>query len=162
MIILVVVIAVLALCFGGVLIFGAPYLPTLSPQVKAALELADLKSGQTLIELGSGDGKVLIAAAEQGIKAIGYELNPLLVIISWARTRRYRSLVSVKWRNFWGTTLPESDAVFVFLLDRFMERLDHKLEDSAHKPIKLISFAFRVPGKAIDQEKHGVYLYLYD
>lgn len=152
----------IALCFGGVLIFGAPYLPTLSPQVAAALELVDLRSGQTLVELGSGDGKVLIAAAEQGVRVIGYELNPILVIISWVRTRRYRKLVSIKWRNFWNVSLPESEAVFVFLLDRFMEKLDAKLIASEHKPLKLVSFAFKVPGKPITQEKHGVYLYLYE
>jgi ribosomal protein L11 methylase PrmA len=67
-------------CFGFVLIFGAPYLPTLDKPMKAALELAELKPGQTLLELGCGDGKVLIAAAKQGVHATGFELNPLLVI----------------------------------------------------------------------------------
>lgn len=75
---LVLAIAVLILCFGGVLLFGAPYLPTLTPQVQAALELCKLQSGDTLLELGCGDGKVLIAAAERGATVIGYELNPLL------------------------------------------------------------------------------------
>lgn len=65
--------------FGFVILFGAPYLPTLKPQIKIALDMLDLQPGQTLIEIGSGDGRVLKAAAERGWNAVGYELNPVLV-----------------------------------------------------------------------------------
>jgi hypothetical protein len=86
--ILIAFLAVVFICFAGVILFGAPYLPTLKPQIHAALELANLRPGQTLIELGCGDGRVLIAAAHTGIKSIGYELNPLLALIAWIRTIR--------------------------------------------------------------------------
>src|SRR5688572_25475247 len=99
-------VGLLAVCFAGVLLFGAPYLPTLRPQVKAALELAELRKGETLLELGCGDGKVLIAAARQGIKAVGYELNPLLALLAWLRTRRYGGNVKVVWGNFWREDWP--------------------------------------------------------
>jgi hypothetical protein len=42
--------------FGFVILFGAPYLPTLKPQTNAALDLLDLKPGQTLLELGLWPG----------------------------------------------------------------------------------------------------------
>jgi SAM-dependent methyltransferase len=148
-------------CFAGVLLVGAPYLPTLSPQVKAALTLADLKPGQTLLELGCGDGKVLLAAAKQGNKAIGYELNPIVAAIAWLRTRRYRQLVQVKCANFWNVDWPPADAIFVFLLPRFMQRLDVKVASYNTTKIKLVSFAFKIPGKKIDQEIDNVYLYKY-
>jgi ribosomal protein L11 methylase PrmA len=73
------VFAVLVILFGFVVAFGAPYLPTLRPQITMALDMLDLKKGQTLLELGSGDGRVMMAAAERGWNVIGYELNPLLV-----------------------------------------------------------------------------------
>jgi 16S rRNA A1518/A1519 N6-dimethyltransferase RsmA/KsgA/DIM1 with predicted DNA glycosylase/AP lyase activity len=111
-----VVLGIIILLFGFVVFFGAPYLPTLNPQVKTALNLADLKKGQHLLELGCGDGKVLIAAAKQGIRVTGYELNPILVFICWLRTLRYRKLVRVVWGNFWQVSLPKADAIFVFLL----------------------------------------------
>src|SRR3982751_238116 len=102
MIWLVVATVVIIVCFAGVLLFGAPYLPTLKPQIQTALKLADLKSGQTLLELGCGDGKVLIAAAQRGLHVVGYELNPLLFLVAWLRTRRYRKQVRVVWGNFWS------------------------------------------------------------
>ena len=149
------------ICFGGVLLFGAPYLPTLAPQAKVALELADLQAGQTLLELGSGDGKILLTAAQQGIRVVGYELNPLLVVLSWLRTRKYRQLVTIIWGDFWHKPWPEAEAIFVFLLPKYMKKLDTKIIQYPHKPVKLVSFAFTIPEKRPSQQKAGIYLYKY-
>ncbi len=154
------VLAVLA-CFAGVLFFGAPYLPTLNPQVVAALKLADLKPGETLLELGCGDGKVLLAAAKRGYYAVGYELNPLLALIAWLRTRRYRTQVQVIWGDFWQKPWAEASAIFVFLLPRYMGKLHKKCIQYNHKPVKLVSFAFQIPDVKATKESKGVFLYRY-
>jgi hypothetical protein len=154
--------AVLTICFAGVLLVGAPYLPTLGPQVRAALKLADLKPGDTLLELGCGDGRVLIAAARQGLNVVGYELNPLLAVLAWLRTRRYRRRVRVIWGDFWRKPWPPAEAIFTFLLPRYMPKLNKKVMQYSDKPVKLISFAFTIPGKKKVAEKNGVYLYKYD
>lgn len=152
---------VVAACFASVVFFGAPYLPTLAPQVKTALELGGLSEGQTLIELGCGDGKVLVAAAERGAKAVGYELNPLLVLVAWWRTRRYGKRVRVVWGNFWWARWPEADVIFTFLLPRYMSKLHKKCIQYDHKPVKLVSFAFEIPGKRPVRRKDSVFLYSY-
>lgn len=152
---------VILFCFGGVLIFGAPYLPTMKPQVDAALKLANLKPGDTILELGSGDGKVLIAAAKKGINSVGYELNPLLVVLSWLRTRKYRKNVKIIWGNFFTKEWPNHQAIFTFLLPRLMLKLDKKVIQSKHKPVKLVSFAFEIPNRKPIKIDQGVYLYLY-
>lgn len=158
MIFVFVVLLLLVLAFGGVLLRGAPYVPTLDAQARAALELLDLKPGQTLLELGSGDGKVLIVAAQAGLNIVGVELNPFLVAVSWLRTRRYRKQVRIIWGDFWRVTWPECDGVFAFLLDRFMPKLDKRMQ-KVQKP--LVSFAFKIPGRKTDAERSGVYLYKY-
>ena len=155
------VLLLLIACFGFVLAFGPPYLPTLSKSVKAALELADLKPGQSLLELGCGDGKVLIAAAQQGVRAVGFELNPLLVIFCKLRCWRYRQLVEVRWANFWTQQWPVTDVIFVFGLPRIMKKLDKKIVQDCVKPVKLVSFAFPVPDKKPLRTEAGVYLYAY-
>lgn len=159
MIYIFIIIFILVLAFGGVLLRGAPYVPTLEAQGKTALELLDLKPGQILLELGSGDGKVLLLAARAGLNVVGIELNPFLVIISRFRTRRYRRQVKIVWGDFWRVEWPECDGVFSFLLDRFMSRLDGCMKD-AGKP--LASFAFKIPNRQADVEKNGVFLYRYD
>jgi len=151
-------IAVIAVAFGGVLLRGAPYLPTLHKQGVSALELLSLKPGQTLLELGSGDGKVLVLAARAGLNVVGVELNPFLVAVSWLRTLRYRKQVRIIWGDFWRVQWPECDGVFTFLLDRFMPRLDSRMQQ-LRKP--LVSFAFQVPGRKADAQQDGVYLYRY-
>lgn len=159
--VLLVVAIVLIVCFAGVLLFGAPYLPTLSPQVESALKLAELKPNQTMLELGCGDGRVLIAAAKKGINVIGYEINPILALIAWVRTRRYGSQVKVVYGNFWHKEWPLTDVIFVFLLDRYMKKLDKICVQYPHKPLKLVSFAFKVPGRKIDKGENGVFMYVY-
>lgn len=156
-----IIVSILLLCFGGVLLAGAPYLPTLSPQVQTALQLAQLKKGQTLLELGCGDGKVVIAAARQGAYVIGYELNPLLAAVAWLRTRRYRRQVRIIWGNFWHKSWPPADTIFVFLLPKYMKKLDKKVIQYKHKPVKLVSCAFVIPDRPPADAKNGVYLYLY-
>lgn len=149
------------ICFGGVLLFGAPYLPTLTPQVATALKLANLQPGETLLELGCGDGKVVIAAAKQGIQVVGYELNPILAAIAWLRTRRYKKHVRIIWGDFWKQTWPPADAIFTFLLPRYMEKLDAHMSAYQHKPVVLVSFAFAVPRRKPAVEKAGLFVYRY-
>ncbi len=153
--------AILFVCFMFVIAFGAPFLPTLKPQVPIALDLADLKPGQTLLELGSGDGRILAEAARRGLTAIGYELNPLLVAYSWLLTRKYRKKVKIIWGNYWRKPLPPANGIFVFLLQPYMQKLDKKITQDFDKPVKLVSFAFTVPGKKPVATKSGLFLYRY-
>lgn len=147
--------------FAFVLLFGAPYLPTQKAQAQAALDLMDLKPGQTLYELGCGDGRVLKQAAERGIHGIGYELNPLVALIARIHTWKYRKTVHIICGNFWKADLSKADAIFVFLLDRFMLKLDQKVDKEVKKPTKVASFAFKIPNKKIVRTKDGIYLYQY-
>lgn len=140
---------------------GAPYLPSRQTAIARAFALLDLKPGQTIIDLGSGSGTVLVAAAQRGIGSIGYELNPVLWLWSWLRTRKYGRLVSVKLGNYWKKQLPATDAIYVFLIDRYMLKLDQKLKAEVKTPTWLISFVFKVPGKKPVIAETGLYLYRY-
>ncbi len=156
-----IIFAVLFVCFVFVVAFGAPFLPTLKPQVTTAMNLIDLKQGETLLELGSGDGRVLIEAAKRGNFAIGIELNPILVIYSRFATFRYRKNIKIIWGNFWTMSLPEADGIFVFLLNKYMKKLDQKITKESKRPVKLVSFAFGIPERHPTKTKKGLYLYTY-
>src|SRR5947209_2073842 len=120
MILIFILIGLLLAGFGGVLLVGAPYLPTLTPHVETALDLIELQTGETLLELGCGDGKVLIAAAKRGLNVVGYELNPWMYLIARLRTWHYRRQVRVIWGDFWSKPWPEAEGIFIFLLQRHM------------------------------------------
>lgn len=153
--------AIIVILFGLVVFFGPPYLPTLSKQVETALDMLDLKPSETLLELGSGDGRVMLAAARRGLNVIGIEANPILVLTSIVVTWRYRKQVRIIWGSYWGPQWPRADGIFTFMLGRYMERLDHRVELWHSKPIKLASFAFTIPDKEPVDKQAGVYLYEY-
>jgi 16S rRNA A1518/A1519 N6-dimethyltransferase RsmA/KsgA/DIM1 with predicted DNA glycosylase/AP lyase activity len=153
---------ILVLLFGFVLLFGAPYVPTLKPQTEQALDLLNLKPGQTLLELGSGDGRVMRAAAKRGLQVVGYELNPLLVLVSLVVTWKYRQQVRVVWGSIWLREWPRAEGVFIFMIDRFMPRLNGRFEAYASDaPLKVVSFAYKIPNKKIIRSQKGIHLYEY-
>lgn len=58
----------------------APYVPTPQEVVDRILELAEIRNGDVVYDLGSGDGRIVITAASKyGIKAVGFEIDPSLV-----------------------------------------------------------------------------------
>src|SRR6266404_1625844 len=138
---------------GYVLFWGAPYLPSLKQHIKAALDLLDLKPGQTVYDLGCGDGRFLKAAARQGIKGVGYELNPFWFAYAWATTRRYRQ-IEIHFGDFWKADINQADAIYVFLLTKYMARLDRKIKGSG-KHLKLASHTFKIPGKKPAAQNYG-------
>ena len=148
--------------FSFVIAFGAPFLPTLKARTSEALDLLDLKPGQTLLELGSGDGRILRAAAQRGVYSSGYELNPVLVIWSTLINWKYRKFITVHWGNYWHRKLPVTDGIYVFLLNPYMKKLDTKIMQDIKSKVKVVSFAFEIPGKKPAKELNGLYLYKYN
>jgi len=144
-----------------VVFFGPPYLPTFQKNITVALDLLDLKPGQTLLELGCGDGRVVLAAARRGIKVIGIELSPWLALLAWLRTRRYGKQVKIIWGNYFLITWPQADAIFTFMLPRLMVKLDRRIAAWHTRPVRLASFAFKIPGKKPNRVVQNVFVYNY-
>ena len=156
-----IVAVLIVLCFAAVLFFGAPYLPTLKQQQQTALSLLNLKAGQTLLDLGCGDGRILLAAAKEGIYGVGYELNPLLFLVAKVVTWRYRKLVKIYLADFWQIDWPNIDGIYVFLLKKYMVKLNNKIVQINCKNIKVVSYAFEIPDKKIIKKLGAMYLYYY-
>ncbi len=157
-----VAILVVGLLVGFVVFFGPPYLPTMSRNIDAALDLLDLQPGQTVLDLGSGDGRVLVAAAKRGMMVVGIELSPIWVVISWLVTRRYRRQVRIIWGNYFAIKWPPADAIFTFMIPRHMAKLDSHIDRWRQgNPVRLASFAFKIPAKKPTAQKDGVFLYEY-
>jgi hypothetical protein len=130
---------------GGLL--GAPWVPTRSYDVERLLDDTRLKEGETFIELGCGDGRLVAAAAKRGAKAVGYEINPLLWLIAWLRNLPYGSHASVRLGNFWVHGLGGADVVMVFLMPKFMPKLLAKANKEMKPKSRLASYIYKLPGK---------------
>jgi hypothetical protein len=152
-------IILIVLAFGTGAILGAPYLPILRRDSELLLSLANLKAGQRLIDLGSGDGRLLKAAAKQGVICIGYEINPILYVISRIVTWPEHRLVTIHLANFWYVRLPETDMIYVFMLDKYMVRLAMKLKAECRPSTELISYIFKIPNIEPTRSTYNTYVY---
>lgn len=135
------------LLFGFVVFRGAPYVPSKKTDLKKAFdELYDLGEKDLLVDIGSGDGVVLREAARRGARAVGYELNPLLVLISRLLSRDAR--IEVRLADFWNVTLPrETTVVYTFGESRDIVKMAAKVQAEAtrlKRPLFFISYAFEV------------------
>lgn len=140
-------------------IFGAPYVPILKKSRSDLFDMIDLRPGATIIDLGSGDGAFALEAARRGYKVIGYEINPILVAIARLRLLKYRKTVKIYLRDFWRIELPEADAIYVFLIDRYMQKLGDKLNKELKKPTLVVSHVFKIPGMKPVKENQNTVVY---
>jgi SAM-dependent methyltransferase len=143
------IIAAIILLFGFVVFFGAPYVPSKRRELETVFkELYELRSRDTLIDLGSGDGIVLRVAAKTGAKAIGYELNPALVVLARFFSRRSKN-VRVITANMWQVQFPpETTVVYVFAVTRDIEKVARKLQTETNRlrhPLSVISYGCAIP-----------------
>jgi len=157
----VLVLLIFVLAFGLGAWRGAPYVPILRRPAEDLLELADLRPGQTLIDLGSGDGRLLRLAARRGIRGIGYEINPWVYAVSLLVCWRYRKLVTLHLADYWLVKLPRADAIAVFLIQRYMSRLDTKLTEELTSPTTLVSYVFALPDRMPEKTTKNAYRYYY-
>ncbi len=145
-------------------LFGAPYFNTKQEGIAAMLRFLDIKPGIKCADLGSGAGNILLALAEKGCEAHGYEINPLLVFLSRRRIRRvgFEKRAFVHWRSFWRADFSDFDALSVYGIPRIMPRLEKKLVRELRPGTKVASNMYNFPGwKPVAKENH-VRLYIKD
>ncbi len=149
---------------------SVPFVPTPIEVVRKMLKLAELKPGEVLLDLGCGDGRVLVTAAKEfGARAIGIELRSDLV------SRAVRNVIHegvqdrvlVIQGNFFELKLPPADVIFMYLLTSVNERLRPKLEKEAKMGARIVSHDFEIIGwkpKIVEDfrdggRSHRIYLY---
>ncbi len=149
----------------------AIFVPTPHDIVDKMLELASVKTGEVVYDLGSGDGRIVIAAGEKyGCKAVGYEIDERLVRESRESVQRNQvgPLVRIEHEDLFKVDLSGADVVAVFLPPPLLDRLRPQFEKL--KPgARIVSHQFAIPGIKPDKtlttesredgEKHAVHLW---
>lgn len=156
------IVGFLFVSFCFVVFFGAPYVPTLKSGLADIFAMYDLTDQDVVVDIGSGDGVILRALAAKNIRAVGYELNPWLYIISKLISRK-DPRISVHLANFWHAELPsETTVVYAFLNGRYMRKLQAKLQahvNRTQKPLHFMSYGFAMPGQKVIKTHGPMHLY---
>jgi ribosomal protein L11 methylase PrmA len=124
------------------------YVPTPQEVVDRMLELAELKKGEVLYDLGCGDGRIVITAAKRyGVKAVGFDIDPKRVAESRQNVQKagVGELVTIKQQDIFTTDLTGADVVTLYLLPTLNVRLMPQL--AKLKPgSRILSHAFNMKG----------------
>lgn len=160
-IVILILLIITILCLLGPVFKGAPFIPTSYKKTQIMLQLAQLKPGDVLVDLGSGDGRLLIAAAKAGADCYGYEINPLLT--SWSRWRAKRhgvaERVTIKCQDFWSIDLKPFDVIVFYGRMGLSSKIERKIDATAQPGTKIITHDFTLPNKQPLQHKNGIFLY---
>ncbi|MBI4095211.1 MAG: class I SAM-dependent methyltransferase [Candidatus Liptonbacteria bacterium] len=142
---------------------GAIYFPTSQRNVGVIVSLARVKSGERAADLGSGDGRVVIALAQAGAQEVhGFEINPLLVLRSRAAVKHagLSGNVFIHWKSFWRADLSSFQVVAVYGIPHIMKSLEKKLARELKPGARVASNVFRFPRWAPAASRDTVYLYV--
>jgi SAM-dependent methyltransferase len=149
----------------------APYVDTPEHAVDKMLAIANLKPGETLYDLGCGDGRILIDAAEKyNVKAVGIEIGRSLAEKAAANVRKHglQNRVKVIHGDMLRTDLSPANVVTLYLAPIANDTLRPNLERYLRPRTRVVSYDYPIPGwKPIDTttseghhgDTHMIYLY---
>jgi tRNA A58 N-methylase Trm61 len=146
----------------------APFVQTPVEVAKKMIQLADLKSGQTLFDLGAGDGRlVIMAGQETEASSVGVEMRDDLIERARSEIKRLNLEGRVKMvhDDFFNVDLGPADVVTLYLTTSGNERLRPKLERELKKGARVISHDFKVGNwkpSVVYSELLGHTIYAYD
>lgn len=146
-------------------LIGAPYAPTRMRVVRKAFDELGIHDKDVVVDLGVGDGSILLEAASRGARAYGYELSPIMWCVAWVRSLSNKN-ASVYYGNFFKNNISDATVVFIFLLPKAMPAvLDYIKKQDFPQGRLILSYGFSlanaVPVGVVKAEK-CLPLYVYD
>ncbi len=138
-----------------------PYVATKRERINTIMRLTKIKNGEVVVDLGSGDGRLLFASASKGAKAIGYEINPFLVILTriHASLKGLSEYIKVYRKNLWEADLAIADIVFVYGRKKTMQKFEDFVYKNAQKGTRVVVNSNPFPNKKPLKDSEGIFLY---
>ncbi len=143
--------------------FGAPYAASRSERISDLTELLDVQGNEKVVDLGAGDGRVLVALARVGAReAHGYEINPLLASRArkLIRQENLQDRVFIHQKSFWSADLSPFDIIIVYGIGPMMRRLEWKLQKELRPGARIASVYFKLPNWQAEKRLRDITLYV--
>jgi predicted RNA methylase len=129
--------------------FIAPFVPSPVTLIQLMLELADLKAGEVMFDMGAGDGRTVIMAAKTfGARAVGVELREDLAkkALSTIHDNGLTDRVTIVNGDMFNVNLTSADVVFLYLTTSANEKIKPKLETELKKGVRVVSHDYEIVG----------------
>ncbi len=123
------------------------YIPTPKDIVRRMLQLADVRRGELVFDLGAGDGRILIEAVRKfGAHAIGVELDPERFARIQDRLRATGTVAEVIQEDFMKVNLSSADVVAIYLSPSVNSKMAPKLKEELKPGARIASLDYPLPG----------------
>ncbi len=161
---LVIILLVFNIYFGRSLFMGAPYAVSTTNKIRKMIKLLGIKSGEKVVDLGSGDGRIVIALAQAGAQACGYEINPFLSFLAKRKIRKagLTGQAEIRQKSYWQDSLAEFDKVVLFGVPYIMSRLGKKLKKELKPGTIVVSNKFKFPHWQPIKQEDNIFIYKND
>lgn len=137
---------------------GAPYVRSSKNTQDTMFRFAEIQPGETVYDLGCGDGTVVRRAAKLGAKAIGLEASLLTFLVAWLWCLPYRG-ARIRFGDLWKGDYRNADVVFCYLLVKSMQRFEQEIWPTLKPGCRVVSNSFRMKGLTPEKEEGNVFLY---
>jgi SAM-dependent methyltransferase len=143
-----------------------PYVPSPNPVVNGMLKLADVKAGDTVYDLGCGDGRIVIAAAkDHGANGVGVDIDPERIqeARANAKTANVEDKVKFQQNDLFKADIADATVVTLYLLPSVNERLKPKLLKELKPGTRIVSHSFDMGDWKPEREQviDGARIYLW-
>jgi len=132
--------------YAGLL--AAPWVPVWKKDIQRILKLANVRDNDLVYDLGSGDGRIVCAVANNSkAQVIGYEIS--VIPYYWSKIKilllGLRHRVEIRYADFLKRDLSQATIIFCFLTPMAMVKLSSKFRRELKKGTKIISYSFSLP-----------------
>ena len=137
---------------------GAPYVRSSKKTQDTMFRFADIRPGETVYDLGCGDGTIVRRAAKLGAKATGVEASLITFLLAWLWCLPFRG-ARIRFGDLWKTDYAKADVVFCYLLVSSMEKFEKDIWPTLKPGCRVVSNSFRIKGLTPKKEEGNVFLY---
>ena len=138
-----------------------PYFQTSRYRVETMVELADAKPQEKATDIGSGDGRIVIAFASRGIEMHGYEIDDELRKLSLENIEKQNlTNAFIHNKDFWQENLSQYDIICCYPMPTIMGRLERKLQEEIRPGSKVVLNYFPFKHWKEKKVKDNIFLYI--
>ncbi len=142
------------------LLQGPPFVPCDDQSVKDMVTFAKKYKPKRILDMGSGDGKLVIALGKAGFHIDGVEINPFLVRRSKAAVKKAKLRnTTITRANFWNYDVSDYDLIVLYVVTLIMPRLQKKLQHELPDKAIIISNYAEFPGLRPVERKNLLNVY---